>query len=57
METILAPLDFSVVTRAVVTQAVALARAPDGRIVLLHVLPRTSRRLDRHRVARPFRDL
>ena len=45
MKTILAPLDFSIVTRSVVAQAVALARAVDGRVVLLHVLPRPPRRL------------
>lgn len=46
MKTILAPLDFSVVTRTVMAQAVALARAVDGRVVLLHVLPRAPRRLE-----------
>jgi nucleotide-binding universal stress UspA family protein len=38
MKTILTPIDFSGVTGAVVTEAAALARALDGRIVLLTVI-------------------
>lgn len=37
MKTILAPVDFSAATRRVVVEASALARALDGRIVLLNV--------------------
>jgi nucleotide-binding universal stress UspA family protein len=38
MKTLLVPIDYSPVTKVVVAQAVALARACGGRIVLLHVL-------------------
>jgi nucleotide-binding universal stress UspA family protein len=38
MKTILAPLDFSRVSEAVVAEATALARALDGRVVLLAVI-------------------
>lgn len=38
MKTILAPVDFSGATEAVVAEATALARALDGRIVLLTVI-------------------
>ena len=38
MKTILAPIDFSPASDAVITQAVSLARALDGRVVLLTVL-------------------
>lgn len=38
MKTILAPLDFSKVSEAVVAEATALARALDGRVVLLAVV-------------------
>ena len=38
MKTILAPLDFSAVTEAVVAEAAGLARAWKGRVVLLAVL-------------------
>lgn len=37
MKTLLAPLDFSAVTPRIVAEATALARALDGRVVLLHV--------------------
>ena len=37
MKTILAPVDFSAVTKRVVAEAVALARALDARVVLLTV--------------------
>lgn len=37
MKTILAPVDFSPVTKRVVAAAAALARAVDGRVVLLNV--------------------
>lgn len=37
MKTILAPVDFSAATKHVVAEAVALARAFDGRVVLLNV--------------------
>lgn len=37
MKTILAPIDFSPVSARVVAEAAALARAFDGRVVLLHV--------------------
>lgn len=38
MKTILAPVDFSKISEAVVTEAAALARALDGRVVLLTVV-------------------
>ena len=38
MKTILAPIDFSGITDSVVDQASVLARALDGRVVLLNVL-------------------
>lgn len=38
MKTILAPIDFSVVSDAVVTEAASLARAHQGRVVLLSVV-------------------
>lgn len=38
MKTILAPLDFSNISDAVVHEAVAIARAVDGRVVLLAVI-------------------
>ncbi len=38
MKTILAPIDFSAVSDAVVAQAAALARAHQGRVVLLSVI-------------------
>src|SRR5690606_25570922 len=38
MKTILAPIDFSPISDAVVTQATALARAFDGRVILLNVI-------------------
>ena len=38
MKTILAPIDFSVVSEAVVTEAAALARAHRGRVVLLSIV-------------------
>lgn len=38
MKTILAPVDFSEVSEAVVNEAAALARALDGRVVLLSVV-------------------
>ncbi len=38
MKTILVPLDFSEVSNAVVTEAAALARALDGRVVLLTIM-------------------
>ena len=38
MKTILAPIDFSGATEAVVTEAANLARAVDGKVVLLTVL-------------------
>jgi nucleotide-binding universal stress UspA family protein len=37
MKTILAPVDFSSVTKRVVAEATALARSLDGRVVLLNV--------------------
>ena len=37
MKTILAPVDFSAVTKRVVAEATALARALDGRVVLINV--------------------
>ena len=37
MKTILAPIDFSAATKHVVAEAVTLARALDGRVVLLNV--------------------
>lgn len=37
MKTILAPIDFSAATKHVVAEAVAIARALDGRVVLLNV--------------------
>jgi nucleotide-binding universal stress UspA family protein len=39
MKTILAPVDFSGITRSVVENAVALARAVGGRVMILHVVP------------------
>src|ERR1051325_603189 len=38
MKTILAPVDFSGVTDAVVAAAATLARAMDGKVVLLHII-------------------
>ena len=38
MKTILAPVDFSAASEAVLTQAIALARALGGRVVLLTVI-------------------
>ena len=38
MKTVLAPIDFSPVTRYVVDHAIALARETDARLVLLHVV-------------------
>lgn len=38
VKTILAPIDFSGITPAVIEQARTLARALDGRVVLLHIL-------------------
>lgn len=38
MKTILAPVDFSKISESVVTEAAALARALDGRVVLLTVV-------------------
>ncbi|MCR6657642.1 MAG: universal stress protein [Opitutus sp.] len=38
MKTILTPIDFSGITEPVVSQAGALARALDGRVVLLHIM-------------------
>lgn len=38
MKTILAPIDFSDASDRVLTEAIALARATDGRLVLLHVV-------------------
>src|SRR5688572_29937576 len=38
MKTILAPVDFSEVSKSVVSEAAALARAFDGRVVLLSVV-------------------
>ncbi len=38
MKTILAPVDFSAATEGVVAQAAAIARAMDGRVVLLSVI-------------------
>jgi nucleotide-binding universal stress UspA family protein len=38
MKTILAPIDFSPVSRRVIAEATALARAVRGRVVLLHVV-------------------
>ena len=38
MNTVLAPIDFSDITARVVDQAIALARAVGGRLVLLHVV-------------------
>jgi nucleotide-binding universal stress UspA family protein len=39
MKTILAAIDFSAVSRRVVTEALDLARAVKGRVVLLHSIP------------------
>ncbi len=39
MKTILAPIDFSAASDHVVAEALALARAVQGRLVLLHVVP------------------
>ena len=39
MKTILAPVDFSEITSAVVANAVALGRAVGGRVVVVHVVP------------------
>jgi nucleotide-binding universal stress UspA family protein len=39
MKTILAPIDFSESSKLVIAEAVALARAMDARVVLLHVIP------------------
>ena len=38
MKTILAPIDFSPVSQCVIAEAIALARAVHGRVVLLHVV-------------------
>jgi len=38
MKTVLAPIDFSKVSRQVIDEAVVLARAIDARLVLLHVV-------------------
>jgi nucleotide-binding universal stress UspA family protein len=38
MKTILAPVDFSKISDAVVNEAAALARALDGRVILLTVI-------------------
>jgi nucleotide-binding universal stress UspA family protein len=38
MKTVLAPIDFSSVSRRVVDEAIAVARAIDGRLVLLHIV-------------------
>ena len=38
MKTILAPVDFSSATQAVVTEATALARSLDGKVILLSVI-------------------
>jgi nucleotide-binding universal stress UspA family protein len=38
MKTVLAPIDFSDISRSVINEAVALARAIDARLVLLHVV-------------------
>lgn len=39
MKTVLAPIDFSDVSQRVIAEAIALARAIGGRLVLLHVVP------------------
>ena len=39
MKTVIAPVDFSVVTNRIVTEAIKLARLLKGRVVLLHVVP------------------
>jgi nucleotide-binding universal stress UspA family protein len=38
MKTVLAPIDFSDLTRGVIAEAVAIARATDARLVLLHIV-------------------
>lgn len=38
MKTVLAPIDFSAVSRRVIDEAIGLARAIGGRLVLLHVV-------------------
>jgi universal stress protein A len=38
MKTVLAPIDFSELSRGVINEAVALARSIDARLVLLHVV-------------------
>lgn len=38
MKTVLAPIDFSAVSRRVIDHAIALARETDARLVLLHVV-------------------
>lgn len=39
MKTVLVPIDFSPITRRVCTEAIALAKAIKGRVVLLHSTP------------------
>jgi universal stress protein A len=39
MKTVLAPIDFSPASEAVIRSAIALARSIDARLVLLHVIP------------------
>lgn len=39
MKTVLAPIDFSRVTAQVIEQAITLARAVNGRVVLMHAVP------------------
>ena len=39
MKTVLAPIDFSPISRLVVDEAIVIARGMDARLVLLHVVP------------------
>jgi nucleotide-binding universal stress UspA family protein len=39
MKTVIAPVDFSIVTNRIITEAIKLARLLKGRVVLLHVVP------------------
>ena len=39
MKTVLAPIDFSRISHLVVDEAISIARAVDGRLVLLYVVP------------------
>ena len=46
MKTLLVPIDFSAITARVIDEAVTLARALDGRIVLLHVTEPVAKLVD-----------